>query len=138
MDSVIAAEIAKLETMTASKLVERFEPLVGECVSGSKQALPYPQHIQIHNTSTNESRCLKWIISRGSAFIQLTTIMIPSRCKRFCSRVDQLSECEPGHLLSDMESTGFGSSDCLRADERFPPRRMQFSLRPTSTGSLKR
>lgn len=30
MDSVTAAEIAKLDTMTVSKLVERFESLVGE------------------------------------------------------------------------------------------------------------
>jgi hypothetical protein len=40
MDSVIAAEIAKLETMTVSKLVERFESLVGEkCRSRNKRYL---------------------------------------------------------------------------------------------------
>ena len=40
MDSVTAAEIAKLETMTVSKLVERFESLVGEkCRSRNKRYL---------------------------------------------------------------------------------------------------
>ncbi len=38
MDSVTAAEIAKLETMTVSKLVEKFESLVGEkCRSRNKR-----------------------------------------------------------------------------------------------------
>jgi hypothetical protein len=40
MDSVTAAEIAKLDTMTVSKLVERFESLVGEkCRSRNKRYL---------------------------------------------------------------------------------------------------
>jgi hypothetical protein len=40
MDSVTAAEIAKLETMTVSKLVEKFESLVGEkCRSRNKRYL---------------------------------------------------------------------------------------------------
>jgi hypothetical protein len=40
MDSVTAAEIAKLETMTVSKLVERFESLFGEkCRSRNKRYL---------------------------------------------------------------------------------------------------
>ena len=40
MDSVTAAEIAKLDTMTVSKLVEKFESLVGEkCRSRNKRYL---------------------------------------------------------------------------------------------------
>ena len=40
MDSVTSAEIAKLDTMTVSKLVERFESLVGEkCRSRNKRYL---------------------------------------------------------------------------------------------------
>lgn len=40
MDSVTAAEIAKLDTMTVSKLVEKFELLVGEkCRSRNKRYL---------------------------------------------------------------------------------------------------
>jgi hypothetical protein len=38
MDSVTAAEIAKLETITVSNLVEKFESLVGEkCRSRNKR-----------------------------------------------------------------------------------------------------
>ncbi|MDP1563431.1 MAG: hypothetical protein Q8M16_18780 [Pirellulaceae bacterium] len=98
----------------------------------------YPNHIQFHYgqykradliEAARRSRACAYLADDDHGPLALQEILLAG-----CPTVG----VRTGAFFCKMESLGFGSRNCHRVDERFPPNRMQLYSPPTSNGSLKR
>ncbi len=81
----------------------------------------YARHIEIHYGQYKREQLFEAARRSRRVPIWLTTTTDRWRCRRFCLQVAQPSECEPGRLLYEMESLGFGSRDCRGRTSDFLP-----------------